>query len=234
MSAVAINSTLARGVFFYRTTIGKKVVMAVTGLVLFGFLIAHMAGNLQFFLGREVLNTYAENLHHNAALLWVVRFTLLFAVLLHIVAAVQLAALQKAARPLGYAKKQSVGSTYASRTMYWSGPIIAIFVVYHLLHMTLGVRGIHPHFEHLNAYDNVVYGFSQPLVTIAYTIAMILVGMHLYHGIWSMFQSLGLSHPRYTPKLRVFAKVFSVLLIIGFLAVPLAVLAGYHPDFNRV
>ena len=234
MSAVAINSTLARGVFFYRTTIGKKVVMAVTGLILFGFLIGHMAGNLQFFLGREALNSYAEHLHELAGLLWTARIVLLLSVFLHILAAIQLVNLQRAARPVSYYKRTAVGSTYASRTMYWSGPIIAIFVVYHLLHMTLGVSGIHPHFEHLNAYDNVVYGFSQPLVTIAYTIAMILVGMHLYHGIWSMFQSLGLSHPRYTPKLRVFAKVFSVLLIIGFLAVPLAVLAGYHPDFNRV
>lgn len=234
MSAVAVNSTLARGVFFYRTTIGKKVVMAVTGIVMFGFLIGHMAGNLQFFLGREVLNAYAETLHHNAALLWTVRIGLLVSVALHIVAAVQLAVLQRSARPVSYYRRKPVGSSYAARTMYWSGPIIALFIVYHLLHLTLGVPGVHPSYEYLNAYDNVVYGFSQPLATIAYIVAMILVGMHLYHGLWSMFQSLGFAHPRYSPKLKLFAKVFSVLLILGFLAVPVAVLAGYRPDFNKV
>lgn len=234
MSAVAANSTLARSVFFYRTTIGKKVVMAVTGIALFGFLIAHMAGNLQFFLGRDVLNAYAESLHHNAALIWTARLSLLAAVGLHIHAAIALALLKKEARPVSYQKRTSVGSTYASRTMYWSGPIIAAFVVYHLLHMTVGTPGIHPNYEYLNAYDNVVYGFSQPLVTIAYAISMVLLGMHLYHGLWSMFQTLGFAHPRYTPKLKAFAKIFSVVLVIGFLAVPFAVLAGYHPDFNKV
>jgi succinate dehydrogenase / fumarate reductase cytochrome b subunit len=232
MSAAAMNSTLARGVFFYRTTVGKKAVMAITGLVLFGFLIGHMAGNLQFFLGREALNSYAEKLHHLGPLLWVVRLVLLASVAAHIVAAVQLWALQKAARPVAYTKYAPQGSTYASRTMYWSGPIIALFVVYHLLHFTTGT--VHPGFEPLNAYDNVVIGFKQPLVSLFYVAAMILLGTHLYHGVWSMFQSLGLAHPRYTPKLKAFAKIFTFLLVLGFIAVPVAVLAGYHPDFNRV
>ena len=232
MSAVAVNSTLSRGVFFYRTTIGKKVVMAITGLALFGFLIGHMAGNLQFFLGREVLNAYAATLHHNVGLLWGARIGLLIAVGLHIVAAVQLAALQKAARPVSYQKKTSVSSTYASRTMYWSGPIIGFFVVYHLLHLTTGA--VHPDYEYLNAYDNVVIGFSNPIVTLFYVIAMTMAGTHLYHGIWSMFQSMGIAHPRYAPKLQAFARVFSVVLILGFLSVPVAVLLGYHPDFMKV
>jgi succinate dehydrogenase / fumarate reductase cytochrome b subunit len=232
MSAVAVNSTLARGVFFYRTTVGKKAVMAVTGVILFGFLIGHMAGNLQFFLGRDVLNAYAEKLHALGALLWAVRLGLLAAVALHIWAAVQLYLLQKSARPVSYAKYNPQGSTYASRTMYWSGPIIAAFLIYHLLHMTVG--SVHPDFESLNAYDNVVIGFKQPLVTLFYIIAMVLLGMHLYHGLWSMFQSLGFAHPRYTPKLKAFAKFFTFILVLGFIAVPLAVLAGIHPDFNRV
>jgi succinate dehydrogenase / fumarate reductase cytochrome b subunit len=232
MSAVAVNSTLARGVGFYRTTVGKKVVMAVTGIVLFGFVIGHMAGNLQFFLGRDVLNAYAERLHHLGALLWVVRLTLLAAVALHIVAAVQLWSLQRTARPVGYAKLSAQGSTYASRTMYWSGPIIALFVVYHLLHLTTGT--VHPEYEYLNAYDNLVIGFSNPLVALFYVVAMILLGMHLYHGVWSMFQSLGLAHPRYTPRLKVSAKIFSIVIVLGFIIVPIAILAGYHPDFNRV
>jgi succinate dehydrogenase / fumarate reductase cytochrome b subunit len=140
--------------------------------------------------------------------------------------------LQRAARPVSYSRYSPQGSTYASRTMYWSGPIIGFFVVYHLLHFTTGT--VHPDFESLNAYDNVVIGFKQPLVTIFYLVAMILLGTHLYHGIWSMFQSLGLAHPRYTPRLKAFAKIFTIILVLGFIAVPLAVLAGYHPDFNRV
>lgn len=232
MSAVALNSTFARGVHIYKSTVGKKALMAVTGLILFGFLIAHMAGNLQYFLGRDVINAYAGKLHAMPAVLWAVRLGLLASVVLHIVAAVQLWRLQKLARPVGYHKVQRVGSTYASRTMYWSGPIIAAFIVYHLLHFTIG--SVHPQFEELNAYDNVVLGFSNPLVAVAYIVAMILLALHLYHGLWSMFQSLGFAHPRYTPKLKLAAKAFTVLLVLGFIAVPLAVLAGYHPDFNRV
>jgi succinate dehydrogenase / fumarate reductase cytochrome b subunit len=232
MTAVAINSTLARGVFFYRTTIGKKVVMAVTGIILFGFLIGHMAGNLQFFLGRDVINQYAEDLRKLGGLLWAVRLALLVAVVLHIVAAIQLAAVKRTARPVNYVKKDNVGSSYASRTMYWSGPILALFVVYHLLHMTWGT--VHPDFEHLNAYDNLVIGFSQPVIALVYIVAMILLGMHLHHGLWSMFQTLGASHPRYTPKIKTFAKLFTIVLVLGFIAVPIAILAGYHPDFNRV
>jgi succinate dehydrogenase / fumarate reductase cytochrome b subunit len=232
MSAVAINSTLARGVFFYRTTVGKKAVMAVTGIVLFGFLIGHMAGNLQFFLGRDVLNNYAEKLHALGSLLWAVRLVLLACLVAHIVAAVQLALLQKSARPVSSKRFSPQGSTYASRTMYWSGPIVGFFVVYHLLHFTTGT--VHPEFEALNAYDNVVIGFKQPIVALFYIVAMILLGTHLYHGLWSMFQSLGISHPRYTPGLKKFAKIFTFVLVLGFISVPIAVLAGYHPDFNRV
>jgi succinate dehydrogenase / fumarate reductase cytochrome b subunit len=233
MSAVAINSTLARGVYFYRTTIGKKVIMAVTGIILFGFLIGHMAGNLQFFLGRDVLNAYAEKLRAVPALLWSVRLALLASVILHIVAAVQLWLLQRDARPVGYFKKDNVGSTYAARTMYWSGPIIALFVIYHLLDLTWGVAHSGD-FEHLNAYDNVVTGFSNPVVSLFYVVAVVLLGFHLYHGLWSLFQSLGFAHPRYTPKLKLFAKVFTVVLVLGFVVVPIAILFGYHPDFNRV
>ena len=232
MSAVAINSTLSRGVHFYKTTVGKKAVMAVTGLILFGFVIGHMAGNLQFFLGREVMNAYAEKLHALGPLLWAVRITLLVTVVLHIQAAIQLALLQRAARPVKYAKFTPQGSNYASRTMYWSGPILAFFIVYHLLHLTTGTA--HPAYEYLNAYDNLVIGFQQPLVSIFYIVAMILLGMHLYHGVWSMFQSLGVAHPRYTPKLRAFAKLFAFVIVLGFIAVPIAILGGYHPDFDRV
>jgi succinate dehydrogenase / fumarate reductase, cytochrome b subunit len=227
MSAVAVDSTIGRGVRFYGTTIGKKAVMAVTGFILFGFLIAHMAGNLQFFAGPEKLNGYAEKLREIPTLLWGVRLVLLISVILHIGASIQLARLQNAARPVGYARKKSVGSTYAARTMYWSGPIIAAFIIYHLMHLTFGVAGLP--FEDVRPYENLVAGFSHPLVSLAYIVAMGLLGLHLYHGLWSMFQSLGFAHPRYSPKLKLAVKTFTVLLVLGFIIVPLAILAGIRP-----
>ena len=210
---------------FYDSTIGKKAVMAVTGVVLFGFLIAHMIGNLQVFLGREVMNNYAEALHGNPGLLWGVRFVLLISVLLHAWAAIQLTAVKAAARPVDYVKSANVQGTAGSRTMMLSGPVIGLFVIGHLLHLTTGT--IHPQFVELRAYENVVYGFSNPIASGLYIVAMVLVGFHLSHGIWSMFQSVGFSHPRYTPLIKKFSAVFSWLLIAGFIAVPIAVLAGF-------
>jgi succinate dehydrogenase cytochrome b subunit len=209
---------------FYDSSIGKKAVMAVTGLVLFGFLILHMLGNLQVFLGREVMNHYAETLHGNPGLLWVARVVLLVSVVLHTWAAIQLTAVKAAARPVAYVKPGNVQGSTGSRTMMLSGPVIALFVIGHLLHFTTGT--IHPQFVELHAYENVVNGFANPIAAGLYIVAMILVGFHLSHGIWSMFQSVGFSHPRYTPLIKKFAGVFSWILIAGFISVPIAVLAG--------
>jgi succinate dehydrogenase / fumarate reductase, cytochrome b subunit len=210
---------------FYDSTIGKKAVMAVTGVILFGYLIAHMLGNLQVFLGRDVMNHYAETLHANLPLLWGARSVLLVSVLLHAWAAIQLTAVKAAARPVGYVKTANVQGTTGSRTMMLSGPVIALFVVGHLLHLTTGT--IHPQFVELRPYENVIIGFSNPIASGLYIVAMVLVGFHLSHGVWSMFQSIGFNHPRYTPLLKKFSAVFSWLLIAGFIAVPIAVLAGY-------
>jgi succinate dehydrogenase cytochrome b subunit len=209
---------------FYDSSIGKKAVMAVTGLVLFGFLILHMLGNLQVFLGREVMNHYAETLHGNPGLLWVARIILLVSVVLHTWAAIQLTAVKAAARPVAYVKQGNVQGSTGSRTMMLSGPVIALFVIGHLLHFTTGT--IHPQFVELHAYENVITGFANPIAAGLYIVAMILVGFHLSHGIWSMFQSIGFSHPRYTPLIKKFAGVFSWILIAGFISVPIAVLAG--------
>ncbi len=209
---------------FYDSTIGKKAVMAVTGLILFGFLVLHMLGNMQVFLGREVMNHYAETLHANMELLWGARVILGISVLLHAWAAVQLSAVKSAARPVSYVKPGNVQSSWASRSMMLSGPVIALFVIGHLLHLTTGT--LHPNFVELHAFENVVNAFSNPIASGLYVIAMILVGFHLNHGIWSMFQSLGFSHPRYTPMLKKFSAVFSWLLILGFISVPISVLAG--------
>lgn len=224
MSAVAAG--------FYSTTVGKKTVMAVTGIVLFGFIIGHMAGNLQFFLGPDVINGYAEKLREVPALLWVVRIGLLVAAILHIAASVSLVRLQRRARPTGYVRLRSTTSSYASRTMYWSGPIVLAFLIYHLLHLTFGT--VHPDFRELKAYENLVAGFSNPAVAIAYIVSVILLGMHLYHGLWSMFQTLGVAHPKYTPKFKAFAKFASIVIVLGFIAVPIAILAGMRPGQDIV
>jgi succinate dehydrogenase / fumarate reductase cytochrome b subunit len=224
MSTVVSGTQLHRITRFYDSTIGKKAVMAVSGLILFGFLIAHMLGNLQFFLGREVMNHYAETLHGNPALLWTVRIILLVSVILHIWSSIELTRLKKQARPVGYIKHGNVQASVASRTMIWSGLVILVFVVFHLLHLTTGT--VHPQFVPLNAYDNLIYGLRVVPVGLFYIVAMILVGMHLSHGIWSMFQSVGFSHPKYTPLIKKFAAIFSWLLIAGFISIPIAILAG--------
>jgi len=216
-----VSTVVAR---FYDSTIGKKAVMAVTGLVMFGYLIIHMLGNLQVYLGSETMDHYAAALHANAPLLWTARSILLVSVVLHIWASVQLSAIKRAARPIGYVKSGNVQAGFASRTMMLSGPIIAAFVIYHLLHLTTGT--LHPQFVELRAYENVVSGFRQPLAAVAYIVAMIFVGMHLSHGIWSTFQSIGFNHPRYSPLIRRFAPVISWILIAGFVSVPIAVLIG--------
>jgi succinate dehydrogenase / fumarate reductase cytochrome b subunit len=212
-----------KAVRFYDSTIGKKAIMAVTGLILFGFLIAHMLGNLQIFIGQAVMDHYAETLHGNPPLLWGVRIVLLVSVVLHMWAWLQLGAIKREARPVAYVKS-APQTRVASRTMALSGPLIAAFVVVHLLHFTTGT--IHPgKFEELKAYHNVISGFTTPYALI-YIAAMLLVRVHLGHGIWSMVQSVGFSHPRYTPLLKKFSAIFSWLLVAGFIAVPLSVLLG--------
>ena len=225
MTATTVDNQLSQALQFYEAPIGKKVVMAATGVILFGFVLGHMAGNLQIFLGREKFDAYAELLQHTPALLWGVRTVLLVSVILHITASIQLTRLKQRARPIGYRKKAAVDSSYASRTMMWSGPIIAAFIVYHLLHFTLGT--VHPNFQEGHVYDNVLAGFRVLPVSIAYIVAMVLLGMHLNHGLWSMFQSLGVGNPRYSAGLRRFAHIFSILVVLGFISIPIAVMAGY-------
>jgi succinate dehydrogenase / fumarate reductase cytochrome b subunit len=224
MSSIAVEGRLARSLHFYETTLGKKAIMAITGVILFGFLIAHMVGNLQVFAGPEALNQYALKLRELPALLWFARLVLLASVILHIVASIQLWSLQRDARPVRYVRKKNSDSSYASRTMMWSGPILAAFVIYHLAHFTWVV--LPGDYQHLKPYENVVYGFRQPLVSLIYIIAIAMLCTHLYHGLWSMFQTLGFAHPRYTPALRRLAAVFSFLLAAGFIVVPVAVLTG--------
>jgi succinate dehydrogenase / fumarate reductase cytochrome b subunit len=207
------------------STIGKKAIMAVTGVILVGFVIVHMLGNLQVFLGPEAINRYAEFLKAEPPILWGARSVLLASVILHIWSAFSLWRLKNEARPVSYAKAPKAQvSGYAARTMYWSGPILGAFVVYHLLHFTVGVGGTP--FDPKDVYSNVVRGFSYPIVSLFYIVAMAMLCTHLYHGVWSMFQTLGLNHPVWTPRLQTLAKVVAFALFIGFTSVPVAVMAG--------
>jgi succinate dehydrogenase / fumarate reductase cytochrome b subunit len=222
-------SALAR---LWRSSIVHKAAMAVSGLVLFGFVLGHMAGNLKAFQGPAKLNAYAEWLReigapalpHGSAL-WVARVALLVAVAVHVVAAVQLTIQNRRARPTGYGELRPVQLDYASRTMRWSGFLILAYVVYHLMHLTWG--NAHPHFVPGDVYANLVTGLSQWPIAVAYMLANVLLGVHLYHGLWSFFQSLGLDHPAYRNARRPFAVVFAIVVTVGFLAVPVGVLAGW-------
>lgn len=210
----------------FTSSIGRKWIMAVTGLILFGYVLAHMSGNLLVYVGPEALNEYAEFLREflHGAGLWIARGVLLASVVLHIWAAVALALENNEARPVGYRKTHHQASTYASRTMIWGGPILALFIVYHLLHFTTGQA--HPDFVPGDVYHNVIVGFSNPVVVAVYVIAMLALGLHLYHGVWSMLQTMGLSHPRYDARRKTAAAAFAVLIVVGNVSMPVAVLTG--------
>ncbi|MEZ4219455.1 MAG: succinate dehydrogenase cytochrome b subunit [Polyangiaceae bacterium] len=218
---------MQKALTLYDTTIGKKALMAVTGVALFGFVVAHMLGNLQVFLGPEQLNGYAKKLHDLGPLLWIARLVLIGAVVTHIVVAMQLVMRSAGARPQGYRLKQHDATSYAARTMKISGPLLALFIVYHLAHFTVpGVpMGAYQHDPH-DVYANVVQAFSIPWVAGVYIAAQLLLGFHLYHGAWSLFQSLGLSHPRYDEKKRMAAQTLAMVVMFGNIAMPVAVLAG--------
>jgi succinate dehydrogenase / fumarate reductase cytochrome b subunit len=215
---------MSRALTFYSTSIGKKVVMAITGLILFGFVIGHMLGNLQVFMGANQMNAYAAMLKANATLLWGVRIVLLVAVILHIVAAVQLTRMSQRSRPEGYHYKDVIQADYAARTMRWSGPIIAVFVIYHLLHFTTG--SVHPRFDVYDVYRNVISGFRVWPVSLFYIIAMVALAFHLWHGVWSLFQTLGLINPKSNKIIHRLAAIATLALVIGFISIPMAVLAG--------
>jgi succinate dehydrogenase / fumarate reductase cytochrome b subunit len=213
------------------SSVFKKIVMAVSGIILVLYLIAHMIGNLKAFTGRESFNHYSEWIRTIGepavpaqTTLWIIRVVLLAAVVAHIWAAVSLWRQAKRARPHGYVTKKAVAQSYASRTMRWGGVIILAFIIYHILDLTLGVAN--PDGPGTTPYDRLVAGFSNPIVVLFYAIALILLGMHLRHGIWSATQTLGQSNRRREKTVNAFAIAFATLLIAGFLVVPFSVLFG--------
>jgi succinate dehydrogenase / fumarate reductase cytochrome b subunit len=207
----------------WQSSVGKKAVMAVTGLVLVAYLISHVLANLLVFGGPDRINRYAALLHGTGAALWGARLVLFAAAMLHILAAVQLTLRSRAARPQPYAGgREPQASTLAGRTIRWGGGLILIFLIYHILHFTTGAA--HPDFVELNPYHNVTTGFQNPWVAGFYLIAMMAVGLHLYHGLWSSGRSLGMSEPSPRPFRRPLALVLAGFIWLGFTII---VVAGF-------
>ncbi len=217
---------------FWRSAVGKKWVMALSGIILLGYVLAHMVGNLKVFLGKSHINVYGEWLRTlgepalpRTVVLWGMRVVLIAAFVGHIVAAYQLTRMNRRARPTHYqSKRDYVAANFASRTMRWTGIIVALFVVFHLLDLTWG--SANPHFVRGDPYDNLFYSFERVPVAIAYIVAMLALGIHIFHGAWSMFQSLGLNNPRWNLWRRWFAIAFALVITVGNISMPLLITTG--------
>ncbi len=215
----------------WQSTIGKKTVMAVTGLIMVLFLLVHMLGNLKIFFGPHDFDAYAawlrgigEPILHGAWFLWIQRAVLLVALVLHITCAVQLSARDLAARPTRYAHGQRPQASFATRTMRWGGTIIGLFIVWHLLDLTAGVTN--PHFQEGRPYHNVVADFQVWWINIIYIVAVLMVGLHINHGFWSAARTLGVNRPARNTTIRVTGTTLAVAITAGFLAVPIGVMTG--------
>ena len=217
---------------FYRSAIGKKWVMAITGIALLGFVFFHMVGNLKVYLGAEDMNHYGEFLREllvplvpRTVTLWALRIGLIVAFFLHIHAAYVLTLMNHRARPSDYAGgRDYVAANFASRTMRWSGIIVGLYLLFHLADLTWGFAN--PSFVRGDPYNNLVYSFERIPVALLYLVANIALGVHIFHGTWSLFQSLGINNPRFNHWRRLFAQGFAALIVIGNVSFPLAVMVG--------
>lgn len=217
---------------FYGTAVGKKAVMAVTGIIGLGFVLVHMLGNLKLYTGEQHLNDYGEYLREigspiipETGTLWILRAILIVAVLVHIHAAVTLTRMNRQARPAGYqGPRRFVAADYASRTMRWTGVLVGLFIVFHLFDLTWGPAN--PDFNRGEPYHNLVESLSRGWVAAIYVVANLLLGLHLYHGAWSFFQSLGWNNPRFNQWRRYFAVAFAALVVAGNLSIPIAIVSG--------
>ena len=218
----------------YSSSLGKKYVMAITGIALFVFVIVHMAGNLQIYAGREAINNYAAFLQSKPGLLWTARVSLLAIVIMHITAALQLVSANSDARPTKYSTGKPVAASYASRTIFISGLIIFAFIIYHLMHFTLGVTN--PEFVNLkdpadplhhDVYAMMVRGFSNWAVSGFYILAMALLCLHLSHGVSSSLQSLGIRNKSNVAAIHRTARLAALLIFLGNISIPISILAGW-------
>lgn len=225
---------MGRTAALFRTSIGLKITMAISGIVFVGFVIGHMIGNMKVYLGAEVFNHYAEGLREFGApflgheqFLWIARAVLIVALVVHVWSALKLTRQSHAARDEGYRKRASMEFSRSSRSMRWGGVALLTFIIYHLLHLTFG--SVHPDFIPGDAYHNLVTGFQSVPVSVVYMVAMIALGLHLYHGVWSAFQTLGISGPRINRWRRPLALAIALFVVAGNLSFPVSVLTGILP-----
>lgn len=216
-----------RALTFYGTTIGKKVVMATSGLVVVLWLVLHMLGNVAVFAGRDVYNQYATFLAGQPPLLWGQRIVVLVAIVAHIHAAFSLWSLNSEARPKDYYQRKDLATNYAALTMRYGGVVLLSFIIYHILHLTVGLTGhLGYEFVHGDVYNNLVQGFQRPVVAGFYIFAQCALGLHLYHGIWSLTQTLGADHPKYNKLRPAVAVGLTLFIVLGFISIPVSVLTG--------
>ena len=226
---ITANTRRGRVLRIYASSIGAKAVVAVTGLLLFGFVMAHLLGNLQLWEGREAMNGYAAFLQSQGPLLWVMRGGLLGVFVVHIATAARLVWRNRGARPTPYAREATVKATWASRHMLLSGLVVLAFVIYHLLHFTFHV-GVDVGVDAVgrpDVYGMVVAGFQNPLIAISYVFAMLLLGVHLIHATRSLFQTFGWDHTLISPLVRWGAPALTLLIVAGNVALPFSVLLGF-------
>jgi succinate dehydrogenase / fumarate reductase cytochrome b subunit len=217
---------------FYRSSVGKKMIVAITGVILIFFVIGHLLGNLQIFLGPDWINGYSQHLRNLGALLWLIRVFLLVTVIVHIYVTIRLAIDNRRARPECYREREYVKATFASRHMVVSGLIVLAFIIYHLAHFTVrvtdrrfGLLKADP-LGHYDVYSMMVYGFQNPYVSAFYVIGLLLLTLHLSHGSSSFFQSLGFNNEKLTPRLAFGGRAFAWLLFVGYTSIPIAILLG--------
>lgn len=211
---------------FYASMVGKKVVMGVTGLIGVGFVIMHSLGNLLVFRGPDAINNYSHFLKGTGELLWGLRIVLIVAVILHVIAAVQLTRQSRAARPIGYAKQERQVATVASRTMRWGGAFLLVFIVLHILHFTTGTIRPEGVFSREDVYANIILSFRIWWVALFYILAMVALGLHLFHGAWSSVRSIGVSPPSPEPLHHRLSLAIAILVWAAFTAIPVAVITG--------
>ncbi|MEW5848744.1 MAG: succinate dehydrogenase cytochrome b subunit [Myxococcota bacterium] len=209
---------------YWNSSVGKKALMAITGIIGLGFTFVHMSGNLLVYAGRDALNAYAAALKATPPLLWGTRVVLLLAVLLHAICAIQLYSRRADARPVKYQRPGNIQSSLASRTMHFSAAFLVFFILYHLAHFTWG--NAHPNFNKTDVYANVVSGFQVWYVSAFYILCMVALGMHLWHGSWSFLSSLGINHQKYNLAFRRLGKLIALAIVVGNISIPVSVLTG--------